>query len=257
MTRLLRTRAELAAFLAEGPSGLGFVPTMGALHEGHLELVRRADQQNQRVLVSIFVNPTQFENPEDLAKYPQTLDADMALLAKAGVDACFAPTAQEIYPSGYAHSVQSRSETARELEGAARPGHFDGMLTVVLKLLLFVSPSKAYFGEKDYQQLLLVQALARDFALATEIVACPTVRESDGLALSSRNQRLSPQERERAPEFARLLKAALPLAEIRAKLTRAGFGIDYVEEHYGRRLGAVRLGAVRLIDNVSLEEVGT
>ncbi|HEY8266118.1 MAG TPA: pantoate--beta-alanine ligase [Steroidobacteraceae bacterium] len=238
---------------ARGAGDTGFVPTMGALHEGHLALVRRAKAENARAWASIFVNPSQFNDPGDLARYPRTVEKDLGLLRGAGCDLVFLPRAEEIYGDGYRYRV-TESKLSLELEGASRPGHFDGVLTVVLKLLLLTRPERAYFGEKDFQQLQLVEGLVRAFFVDTEIVRCPTVREADGLAMSSRNRLLSPAERARAPALHRLLAQSVAerwLAEdARAALGREGFEVDYVADRDGRRLAAVRLGPVRLIDNV-------
>ena len=238
---------------ARGAGATGFVPTMGALHEAHLSLVRRARTENARAWVSIFVNPAQFNDPRDLGRYPRTVEQDLEMLRGAGCDLVFLPRAQEIYRDGYRYRV-TENEQSLTLEGASRPGHFDGVLTVVLKLLLLARPERAYFGEKDFQQLELVEGLVQAFFLDTRIVRCPTLREPDGLAMSSRNRLLTPAERALAPAFHRLL--AESLAEHRqppdaaAALTRAGFEVDYVADHGGRRLAAVHLGKVRLIDNV-------
>jgi pantoate--beta-alanine ligase len=230
---------------------LGFVPTMGALHEGHLSLVRRSREENDRTLVSIFVNPTQFDNPADLAKYPSALDDDLARLRDEGTDFALLPTEAELYPDGYRYRVIER-EMSRALEGVHRPGHFEGVLTVVLKLLQIARAERAYFGEKDWQQLNLVRGMADAFFLPTRIVGCPTVREPSGLALSSRNRRLRPSDREKAPEFHRILSSA-PTADVACReLRAAGFGVDYVVDQDARRLGAVSLGGVRLIDNVPI-----
>ncbi|MCM2279697.1 MAG: pantoate--beta-alanine ligase [Oligoflexia bacterium] len=230
---------------------LGFVPTMGALHAGHAALVERSHSENEATLVSIFVNPTQFNDPRDLEKYPRTLEADLDLLERAGADCVLYPEYRELYPDGYRYRVQE-GELSRLLCGAHRPGHFDGVLTVVLKLLNIARAARAYFGEKDFQQLLLVKEMAEAFFLPTEIVPCKTVRQEDGLALSSRNARLNPGQRAQAAEFARLLGSGLPASEIRSRLEALGFAVDYVEERFGRRFGAVKLGEVRLIDNVEI-----
>ncbi|MBP6863885.1 MAG: pantoate--beta-alanine ligase [Candidatus Didemnitutus sp.] len=228
---------------------VGFVPTMGALHAGHRALLERAHAENDRVVLSVFVNPTQFNDPADLAKYPRTLAEDVALADGLATDV-FAPPPEEMYPDGYRYRV-TELEASRELEGAHRPGHFDGVLTVVLKLLNLVQPTRAYFGEKDWQQLALVRGMVDALFLPCAIVACPTVREADGLAMSSRNRRLAPADRARAAAFPRLLRAATP--EVAAQALRdAGFEVDYVAERDGVRLGAVHLGGVRLIDNVRL-----
>jgi pantoate--beta-alanine ligase len=228
---------------------LGFVPTMGALHEGHLSLVRCSQKDNQRTLVSIFVNPTQFDDPGDLDAYPRTLDSDLELLN--GVDYVLCPSAKEMYPDGYRYRVSESVDSTR-LCGAHRPGHFDGMLTVVLKLLGLAQAQKAYFGEKDFQQLHLVRGLVEEFFLPVEIVGCPTLREPDGLAMSSRNRRLDPAARELAPRFSRILRTAMDPGDALKQLAELGFAPDYVEDWQGRRLGAVKLGDVRLIDNVEL-----
>jgi pantoate--beta-alanine ligase len=235
----------------EGLTGtsIGFVPTMGALHAGHRALLARARADNDCVVLSIFVNPTQFNDSADLAKYPRTLEADLALAAGL-VDHVIVPAAEELYPDNYAYRV-TEDILSRRLEGAHRPGHFDGVLTVVLKLLNLVQPTRAYFGEKDWQQLHLVRAMVEALFLPCEIVACPTVREADGLAMSSRNRRLAPADRARAAAFPKLLRAGTPEAAAGA-LRGAGFEVDYVAERDGVRLGAVHIGGVRLIDNVRL-----
>jgi pantoate--beta-alanine ligase len=229
---------------------VGFVPTMGALHDGHMSLIERSRHENTVTVVSIFVNPTQFDDKKDLEAYPRTLDADLEMLAARKVDFVFAPSAREMYPNGYHYRVRE-SEVSPLLCGAHRPGHFDGMLTVVLKLLQIIGPTVAYFGEKDYQQLQLVKGLVESFFLPVEICGCPIVREPDGLAMSSRNKRLSPKARALAPRLFEILTRASASDEARTRLEREGFEVDYVEERWGRRLAAVRLGDVRLIDNVS------
>lgn len=229
---------------------VGFVPTMGGLHAGHVALLERARAENDRVVLSIFVNPTQFNDPADLEKYPRTPEADLAL-ARPLADAVILPSEGQLYPGGYRCRV-TETDLARRWEGAHRPGHFDGVLTVVLKLLNLVQPSRAYFGEKDWQQLLLVRRMAEDFFLPCDIVGCPTVREVDGLARSTRNRRLSAEGRQRAAEFPRALRLARTASDAIVTLKTLGFEVDYVEDHEGRRLGAVRLEGVRLIDNVRL-----
>jgi pantoate--beta-alanine ligase len=232
---------------------LGFVPTMGALHRGHLSLVRRSRAENDLTLVSIFVNPTQFDDATDLARYPRTLDEDLEKLRGEDTDFVLVPGEADLYPDRYRYRVVENRLSA-VLEGASRPGHFDGVLTIVLKLLHIASADRAYFGEKDWQQLALVRGMAGAFFLPTQIVACPTVREEDGLALSSRNVRLPPADRRRAPHFYRALSSAPSADEACRDLRAKGFDVDYVEDRDGRRLGAVRLGGVRLIDNVALGE---
>jgi pantoate--beta-alanine ligase len=229
---------------------IGFVPTMGALHAGHRALLARARADNDRVVLSIFVNPSQFNDPADLEKYPHTLETDLQL-ASGLADDVIVPSAAELYPDNYRYRI-TEEMFSRELEGAQRPGHFDGVLTVVLKLLNLVAPQRAYFGEKDWQQLRLVEDMVRALLMPMKIVACPTERATDGLALSSRNIRLSSAARTRATQFPLVLRSART-AEVAAETLRtAGFGVDYVEDREGMRLGAVRIENVRLIDNVRL-----
>lgn len=231
---------------------LGFVPTMGALHAGHAELVRRSRRENDLTAVSVFVNPTQFNDPDDLKRYPRPLEADLELLARERVDYVLLPKPEEMYADGYRYVMTERSEASAALEGAHRPGHFEGMLTVVLKLLNLARPDRAYFGEKDWQQLELVRGMVDALRVPTRIVPVPTVREEDGLAMSSRNRRLSPEERRFAAGFPRALREEPSAAAARARLECEGFRVDYVEDREGRRLGAVHVGAVRLIDNLAL-----
>lgn len=228
---------------------LGFVPTMGNLHAGHIALCDRARAENDHVLVSIFVNPTQFNQQSDYDAYARTFDADCQLLDDAGVDYVFHPDEKAIYPDDYALQV-SEQEDAKVLEGEFRLGHFTGMLTVVLKLLNIAGADRAYFGEKDFQQLLLVRKMAEAFFLPVEVIGCPTLRAEDGLALSSRNARLTAAEREKAPLLARLLQSDMPDATVMKKLEEEGFKPEYVQTRWGRRLAAAWLGNVRLIDNV-------
>jgi len=233
---------------------LGFVPTMGALHAGHASLVQRSAKENSRTLVSIFVNPTQFNDPRDLEKYPRTLEKDLEVLSKAGADYLITPSYDDMYRDGYRYQV-SEKDFSKHLCGAHRPGHFDGVLTVVMKLLHLAQARRAYFGEKDYQQLELIRGMTESFFLPVEIIGCPTLREKDGLAMSSRNLNLTPEHREMAPLLARALRSKGTPAEIRERLEANGFQVDYVEEMKGRRLVAAFLGSVRLIDNVSLSEI--
>lgn len=228
---------------------IGFVPTMGALHAGHVALLERCRRENEVSVLSIYVNPTQFDNAEDLKKYPATLDQDREIAHKAGVDIILLPTYEQIYLDGYRFRVSEKGFSDR-LCGAHRPGHFDGVLTVVMKLLNIVQPDRAYFGEKDYQQLQLVKDMVSAFFLETEIIPVKTVREADGLAMSSRNTRLSPESRALAPQFYEALVASATPDEAKARLKLSGFKVDYVEDIGSRRFGAVHLDDVRLIDNV-------
>ncbi len=234
-----------------GTRGLGMVPTMGALHSGHLALVRESISQNGITLVSIFVNPTQFNNPDDLQVYPRDLERDRELLAREGVDYLFVPRYEEIYADNYRYKV-SESELSSRLCGKSRPGHFDGVLTVVLKLFNIIAPTKAYFGEKDYQQLLLIEGMVEHLFLPIKIVAVPIVREGDGLAMSSRNKLLSENDRALAGKFPQILRESANCQEAIDKLLHFGIEVDYIEEMFGRRFGAVIIGDVRLIDNVQI-----
>lgn len=210
MTRAVHTVAELRAAVRDARAGgrsVGLVPTMGALHAGHLSLIHRARAECDFVAVSLFVNPTQFGPKEDLARYPRDFPGDLAAAREAGADLLFAPPVEEMYPPGDCTAVEVAGP-ARGFEGASRPGHFRGVATVVAKLFLMALPDRAYFGEKDYQQLQVVRRMVRDLSFPLEVVACPTVREADGLALSSRNRYLSPEERAAAPALRRALLAA-------------------------------------------------
>jgi pantoate--beta-alanine ligase len=253
---------------------VGLVPTMGALHAGHLELARTARKVCDRVIVTIFVNPKQFNNPKDLASYPRTEEEDAKMLGPIGIDVIFAPDAETVYPRDFSTTVRV-SGVSDGLCGAFRPGHFDGVATVVAKLFLMTQADRAFFGEKDYQQLLVVRRMARDLNIPIEVVGCPTVREEDGLAMSSRNRRLSPDDRRTAPQLYRILKEAAhaigdarpveaAIAAAKDALAHAGFSkVEYVEfraaedlsplpiySKPARLLAAAWLGDVRLIDNI-------
>lgn len=275
---IVRTVADLrnrvAAWHAQGET-VAMVPTMGAIHEGHMSLVRQANRLAGHVVASIFVNPLQFGPNEDFAAYPRGEARDAALLAQAGAALLFTPNANEMYPEGFATTVHVAGVTGG-LCGATRPDHFDGVATVVAKLLLQCGPDIAIFGEKDYQQLLVIKRLVRDLNMPVEIVGGAIVREPDGLALSSRNAYLSAEERETAPllhatiqqashELAAGLGAEQALESARASLEAAGFGVDYLEARdpetlaplsgpvaSARILVAAFLGKTRLIDNVAV-----
>ena len=206
-TTVVRTRAELREALAAASRPVGLVPTMGWLHDGHRALMQRARGASATVVVSIFVNPRQFNVASDFTRYPRNEARDLAMCEEEGVDLVFAPEVEEIYPPGFATTV-SVGAVALPLEGTARPGHFDGVATVVAILFDLVGAERAYFGQKDAQQVMVIRQMARDLAIGTEVVACPTIREPDGLALSSRNVHLSPEERAAAPVLRRALLAA-------------------------------------------------
>ena len=275
----LRTVAELRTRVRgwkQDGRQVGVVPTMGALHEGHLSLVRAAKRGCDRVIVTIFVNPTQFNNPDDLAKYPRTEEADAALLAAEGVDILFAPAPEEVYPAGFATGVTVQGVTA-PLEGALRPGHFEGVATVVAKLFGMTQANRAYFGQKDWQQLQVVKRMVADLNIPVEVVGCDTIREADGLAMSSRNVRLDALSRAQAPGLYKVMgkvAAAIKggaditatLAQGHEDLRQAGFTeVDYLElrsaamlepmttlDQPARLLAAAWIGGVRLIDNIGV-----
>ena len=255
--KVLRTTAKPIMTMGNPTShdrvpSIGFVPTMGALHDGHLSLVSESQNQCDLTVVSIFVNPTQFNNQEDLKKYPSTFESDCHKLESFGVDAVFAPEASEIYQDNFRFKVTEEQDSLG-LCGESREGHFTGVLTVILKLFNLVSPSKAFFGEKDFQQLKLI----KDFCSATfspvEVVSVPTVRDSEGLALSSRNQRLSKNGLILARQFARIFaNDTADLSSIENEIKKIGMEIEYLEEKWGRRFAAVIIEGIRLIDNRAL-----
>ncbi len=230
---------------------IGFVPTMGALHEGHVSLIKKSLDENDITIVSIFVNPTQFNNRDDLEKYPVQIEDDLNILKELKVDYAFLPDYKALYPDEYRYRVEE-NDFSKKLCGKFREGHFTGVLTVVMKLFNIVKPTRAYFGEKDFQQLLLIKGMVEAFFMDIEIVACPTVREEDGLALSSRNLRLNSDERKKAPLLYKLLKSKRSDEEVKAELEKYGFKVDYIVSLNGRRFGAAYLGKVRLIDNVEI-----
>lgn len=276
--KIVKTIAEFRKTRRKLTEPLGFVPTMGYLHEGHLELVRRARAENPTVAVSIFVNPTQFGPKEDFARYPRDPERDLALLEKGGTDIVFMPSANEMYPPGFDSWVEVGSITTK-LEGAARPGHFRGVATVVAKLFNIVQPDKAYFGQKDAQQLLVIKKMAADLDMGIEVIAVPTVREPDGLAMSSRNTYLNVEERKQAAVLYQSLTLAQklydkgekdagaikvqmialirqqPLAEIEYISIADTNTLDELETLKPPALisMAVRFGKTRLIDNVVVD----
>lgn len=231
---------------------IGFVPTMGNLHLGHISLCERAAKENEITVVSIFVNPTQFNLSDDFINYPRTISADLEKLQEANVNYALLFDEKTLYHDNYEIKV-CETTLSKILEGEYRPGHFDGVLTIVLKFLNLVQPKHCYFGEKDYQQLLLIKKMVAALFIPTEVVACKTIRDHDALALSSRNSRLTADQRKQAASFPQVLNSNASIAEIEEQLKQQGFKIDYIAEAWQRRLGAVWLDKVRLIDNVEWE----
>jgi len=249
---ILRTTKDLIQWRSTIHNrSVGFVPTMGALHEGHASLLKKSRAENDISVLSIFVNPTQFNQAHDLAKYPRTWDADVKLASDNAVDVIFSPTFEEIYPDNYTFSVHE-NDFSQMLCGASRPGHFQGVLTIVLKLFNLVQPARVYMGEKDYQQLQLIKKMVAALFLNTEIIGCPTIRNTDGLALSSRNARLTEEERKNSSLIYKIITTAQTAHDARIALERAGFKIDYLVDVDKRRYIAAYVGEVRLIDNVAL-----
>ncbi len=278
MMQLIKSVSELRSVRSKLAGTVGFVPTMGYLHEGHLSLVRRAAEECDHVIVSIYVNPTQFGPSEDFEAYPRDLERDMSLLEPLGVDIVFAPTDDEMYPPGFQTYVEV-TELTKVLEGASRQGHFRGVTTVVAKLFNMVQPDKAYFGQKDAQQAIVIRRMVADLNFPLEIVVCPTVREPDGLAMSSRNTYLTPEQREAAPDKARALSAAEkaymdgerssgrlreimldvlnsePLAEVEYVSVADNETLQELDGPIEKPVllsMAVRIGKTRLIDNIVL-----
>jgi pantoate--beta-alanine ligase len=238
-------------------TSVGLIPTMGALHAGHLSLIKQSLAENDKTIVSIFVNPTQFDNKNDLNHYPNLIERDLQQLQSIGVDCVLLPEFEQMYPDNYSYKV-SENVLSHQFCGAHRDGHFDGVLTVVMKLFNIVQPNKAYFGEKDFQQLTLIKQMVQAFFMPIEVVAGATVREQDGLAMSSRNLNLTAVERKIAPKLYQTISSGESLKQMNTELEAYGFKIDYLEILDNRLLVAAFLGQVRLIDNIeinSLEKV--
>lgn len=275
---IVRTIADLRSLVASWrQQGLtvALVPTMGALHAGHVSLVEIARRHADRVVVSIFVNPTQFAPTEDFSKYPRTFESDLAKLTEVGADAAYAPTVDIMYPAGAAATVSLKGPAVAGLEDVSRPFHFAGVATIVAKLFIQCLPDVAIFGEKDFQQLAVIRRMAEDLDLPVEVIGAPTIREPDGLAMSSRNVYLSPEDRAAAPTLHRVMQDAATafraggatesaLAKAREQITAAGFALDYLELRAADDLGppragvpwrllvAAKIGATRLIDNIAV-----
>lgn len=227
---------------------LGFIPTMGCLHDGHMSLVKQSLAENDKTIVSIFVNPHQFNQNEDFLHYPRQIETDCDLLIQHGVDFCFLPNPETLYPDNFLYQIHAETKHP-VMEEAHRPGHFAGVLTVVMKLLQIIQPNKAYFGEKDFQQLQLIKGMVANFFIPCEIIGSPTLREASGLPFSSRNQRLSKKQRQKAEKFAKIFHKETSQEAIRHQLIEAGLKIDYLEQQQGRLFVAVWIDDIRLIDN--------
>lgn len=241
-------RETVSKFRNEGKT-IGLVPTMGALHEGHLSLVNRCRKENDVVVVSVFVNPTQFNNKEDLRTYPRTEEADRALLESAGCDIAFMPTVEEIYPEPDTR-VFALGRVAEVMEGAMRPGHFNGVAQIVSKLFMFVEPDRAYFGEKDFQQIAVIRSMVKSEGFKLEIVPCPIVREADGLAKSSRNVRLTPEMRKVAPNIARILNESKEYAKSHTVGETEKYVVDAINSYDG-----MEIEYYQIVDGISLEHL--
>jgi len=246
---IIRTIAEMQKIASNWLGSIGFVPTMGYLHYGHLELVKASKNCCDKTIVSIFVNPAQFSPTEDLASYPRDLDRDIELLKELDVEYLFFPNQKEMYPDDFKTWVNVDDMTTI-LCGKSRPHHFKGVTTIVAKLINLVRPNFLFLGEKDYQQFLLIKNMTKAFFFDVNIIPCPTVRENDGLALSSRNLLLSAEERKIASKFPTILNSDKSIKDKISELTELGFRVDYLEERFERLFGAVYLGNIRLIDNV-------
>jgi len=251
--KVIESIAEWRELRRTLPDSLGFVPTMGALHRGHAALLERSASENAVSVLSIYLNPTQFNHSADLAGYPKTLQRDLRIACRMGADYVITPRYAQMYADDFRYQIREQ-QFSRELCGAHREGHFTGVLTVVMKLLNLVRPDRAYFGEKDYQQYLLIADMCEAFFMDVDIVACETVRESDGLALSSRNELLDVRGRATAGVLNQLIRSDLEDSAVASALTRAGFAVDYIVTRDERRFAAGTLtceqGDVRLIDNV-------
>ncbi len=228
---------------------IGFVPTMGALHSGHLSLIKKSKTENDLTIVSIFINKPQFNDKSDYVDYPRNIEKDVQLLKTQSTDFLLIPEYKELYSDDYQFKITEKS-FSKLMEGKHRPGHFDGVLTVVMKLLIGIAPSKSYFGEKDFQQYYLIRDMAKSFLIETKIVVCPTIRNIDGLAESSRNALLSPSALKKASLFFKELSSTKTKDKVFDELKKLGFDVEYIEEFGGRRFGAVNIDNVRLIDNI-------
>jgi pantoate--beta-alanine ligase len=250
--KIIRTVESWKKIRASFPvsKSIGYVATMGNLHSGHESLFLRSKRENEISIASLFINPTQFNEKSDYERYPRTEEEDLEILKRAEVDYVLIPLREEMYHDEYSFKIHTTHPVSLVMEGVFRPGHFDGMLTVVLKLLMLVRPKNAYFGEKDYQQLILIREMAQAYFLDVNIVGCETIRDQSGLALSSRNNLLTKDEKLSAEKINKMLGSKMSASEIKDSLVSAGFEVEYVERFMERIFVAAKIGNVRLIDNV-------
>ena len=251
MTRVVKSLINWKAIRKNlNDFSIGFIPTMGNLHAGHMSLVNRSKQENAVTVLSLFINPTQFNDKNDFENYPRTLAQDILMAKENRIDYVLTPIDEALYPDQYAYKIINT--VLHQQEARFRPGHFDGVLTVVMKLLLLVKPTRAYFGEKDYQQWQLIKGLSEAFFMDVEIIACEIMRNEFGLPLSSRNRRMTDTEYRLARRFSEIFRLYASCDEIKQALIQEGIKVDYVEDHNGRRFSAVYIGDIRLIDNIIL-----
>ncbi|MBP6950849.1 MAG: pantoate--beta-alanine ligase [Alphaproteobacteria bacterium] len=252
MTKVIRNIAEMKQYIAHCKRPIGFVPTMGNFHLGHESLFVKSVEQNQATIACIVLSPILFNNPDHFIDYPRTFEEDLLKAKKAGVDILFIPEDKSLFPDNYTYRI-IETEFSKIMEGKNCSSHFDGVLAMILKLLLIVKPDSYYHGEKDYQQLELLKGMCEAFFIDVNIIACPTVRNNEGLAWSSRNSLLTKEQMVKAIEFPKALNSAFSTDAIAQLLQEVGFLVEYIEDYKDRRYGAVRLGSVRLMDNIELK----
>ncbi|PHQ81621.1 MAG: pantoate--beta-alanine ligase [Coxiella sp. (in: Bacteria)] len=257
--KIIKSPTEFMAYRRTLPSAqpIGFVPTMGCLHPGHAALLQQSCTDNEVTVLSIFVNPTQFNNASDLTNYPITINQDLALAESLGVDCVFMPTPEAMYPDKFHYKMITTDPLSTRHEGEHRPGHYDGVLSIVLKLLLIVKPQHVYFGEKDFQQVTFVQRMSAAYFLDCDVITCPTVREASQLPLSSRNARLNDEQRQRADRFATILHNETDVEKIKQQLTAANIEVEYVAQEGDRLFAAVRIDDIRLLDTFEIKQEAT
>ena len=251
MTRVIYSLSEWKKCRKNIAGHIGLVTTMGNLHQGHLSLLERSKKENKITILTIFVNPTQFNDKSDYAHYPKTLDDDIKLANQCGVDYILAPKENEIYTDNY-NFILTENNISKILEGKYRPGHFEGVLTVVLKFFNLIKPTRAYFGQKDYQQLILIKAMTEALFIDVDVIGCATIRHASFLALSSRNNRLTPDEFKKAEQFSQIFYDYSDENKIKHELKKKNIVIEYIEKWNNRLFAAVKVGGIRLIDNREL-----